>query len=202
MRARLALSVSQRSCFLREIALRDRPQQLYDASPKGTVPVLVLQDGTVIDESLAIMRWALQQHDPEGWSGDAEQTKQMLGLIAENDGDFKFHLDRYKYATRYEGVVAEEHRDQAAQFLMRLEHRMQDHDFLFGERPMLADMAIAPFVRQFSIADSDWFQQQEWQRLIAWLQAFLESRRFLSIMTKHPVWQAGQEGLRTDWPIA
>ncbi|MCP4862318.1 MAG: rhodanese-related sulfurtransferase [Planctomycetes bacterium] len=201
MRARLALSVSEQACVVREVALKNRPEELYAASSKGTVPVLVLANGEVIDESLAVMQWALQQRDPEGWLPSAGHEKEMRALIASNDGDFKFHLDRYKYATRYEGVVAEEHRDKASAFLQQLDQRLQDSAYLFGEQPSLADMAIAPFVRQFSIADSAWFQQQPWPRLIAWLEAFINSPRFASIMTKRVTWEQTHDPLIVDWRL-
>jgi UPF0176 protein len=199
MRARLALSVSGQTCVVREVALKNRPEELYAASAKGTVPVLVLANGEVIDESLAVMQWALHKRDPESWLPSTKQEQEMRGLIAQNDGDFKFHLDRYKYATRYEGVVAEEHRASASIFLNQLNQRLEHSPYLFGDQPCLADMAILPFVRQFSIADPAWFQQQPWTRLIAWLEKFLASPRFASIMTKYAVWEQAHDPLIVDW---
>ena len=143
---------------LREVVLRDKPQEMLDISPKGTVPVLQRNDGAVLDESLDIMRWALEEHDPEGWLAPALGTlSEVDELIAMNDGDFKHHLDRYKYANRYDGADPEVHRRGAEIFLSQLETRLQSQDALFGARWCLADAAIGPFVRQFANADRAWF---------------------------------------------
>lgn len=196
MRARLALAVSGQTCELREIDLKARPLELLSASPKGTVPVLVLPDGEVLDESLAIMEWTLGNHDPEGWLPTDEETWRVTrAWIAANDGDFKLHLDRYKYASRKPGGVAEEHRDQAAVWLQSLEARLVAQPCLAGAGPGLADMALAPFVRQFAFTDRDWFDQQPWPHLLAWLGDFLASARFARIMHKHAVWAPGDAPL-------
>lgn len=200
MRARLALAVSQQRVELREIELRNRPDEIYAASAKGTVPVLVLPSGEVIDESLDVMRWALAQQDPEGWL-PSQPADQALSdeLLARNDGSFKHHLDRYKYATRYEDVDEQEHRSEAAKILFDLDARLQEHDYLIDAQFRFADAALAPFVRQFSLADRAWFDAQEWPHLRAWLDRFIQSERFLAIMQKYPVWQAGQEKLDVAW---
>ena len=151
MRARLALDVSAQACEVREIVLRDKPDEMLRASAKGTVPVLVDVDGTVIDESLDIMIWALRHNDPEGWlTPERENFAAMTSLILHFDEQFKRHLDRYKYPNRFADANAEVSRGQAVVSLLLLEARLQDADYLFGSRITLADMAIVPFVRQFS----------------------------------------------------
>ena len=203
MRARLAIAASGQGCELREVVLRDKPAELLAASPKGTVPVLVLLDESgavrVIEESLDIMRWALARSDPQHWlSAQAGTLEDMLALIARCDGDFKHHLDRYKYANRYEGANAVEHREQATTFLRELEARLKASACLFGERPALADIAIAPFVRQFAIADQAWFALQPWPRLRVWLDALLRTEAFERVMRKYPRWKSGESGV--DFP--
>lgn len=190
MRARLALSVSETAVEHREILLRDKPQAMLDASPKGTVPVLVLPDGAVLEESLDIMRWALARRDPENWLAPGEA---MDALIAGCDGEFKHHLDRYKYATRH-ATDPVEHRTAAGAFLARLESRLAGTAQLFGDGMSMADAAIFPFVRQFAQTDRDWFDAQDWPGLKAWLAAHLASARFAAIMHKYPLWQASQDG--------
>ena len=196
MRARLAIATSGQACELREVVLRDKPAELIAASPKATVPVLVEPDGRVLEESLDIMRWALARSDPQQWLSPQSGTlEDMLALVACCDGDFKHHLDRYKYAGRYENATAAEHREQASIFLRDLETRLAASAHLFGDRPALADNAIAPFVRQFAIADPAWFAQQPWPRLRAWLDGLLGGEAFERIMRKYPQWKSGQTGV-------
>ncbi len=191
MRARLALAVSEQATEHREVDLRDRPAELYAASAKGTVPVLILPDGRVIDESLEIMLWTLERNDPLEWlPSSPDRRAEMMALIGENDGDFKRNLDLYKYASRTPGTDPLEHRDLATGFLMKLDGRLGDSSFLFGRTVSLADMAIAPFVRQFASADREWFDGESWTALRRWLEEFIASPLFASIMHKHPLWQA------------
>ena len=189
MRARLALQVSGLTVEHREIALKNKSAEMLRASPKGTVPVLVLADGTVLEESLDIMRWALGRSDPQGWlGGDGAYRNDAWALIAQNDGEFKFHLDRYKYPHRYglaDGVL---HRELAGGFLDLLQARLAQHGFLAGSRFGLADAAIAPFVRQFAHTDPAWFAAQSLRHLAQWLQDFEASAAFAQVMEKHPVW--------------
>ena len=192
MRARLALVASGLTVELREVELRDKPAAMLEASPKGTVPVLVNVDGSVIDESLDIMRWALGQHDPAHWLAPQTGTlDDMLALIGECDVDFKHHLDRYKYSDRYDGANALMHRAAGAEFLARLNARLSGHSQLFGQDPTLADMAIAPFVRQFAHTDMDWFSRQPWPALHEWLDAFCNSAAFARVMGKVSRWAPG-----------
>lgn len=185
MRARMALKASGLFYEHREILLRDKPPSMLAASPKGTVPVVVLPDGEVIDESLDVMRWALAQNDPENWLAPGDS---MFDLIAENDGPFKHHLDRYKYANRYEGAVSSEHRSAGLAFLKTLDDRLSGEGQLFGDAVSLADIAIFPFVRQFANTDRDWFDAQDLPQLQGWLAGHLASPRFAAIMEKHEVW--------------
>ena len=149
-RARMAIGVSGQPVGLREVVLRDKPPSLLASSPKGTLPVLVLPDGTVIDESLDIMRWALDQADPDAWLRDPHLQTEMARWVADNDGGCKHHLDRYKYASRYDGADPSAHRAQAALFLGRLDEKLGVQRWLFGDTPSYADIAIGPFIRQFA----------------------------------------------------
>jgi len=186
MRARLALASAGVTVDHREVLLRDKPTAMLAASPKGTVPVL-LTGNRVIDESLHIMHWALAQNDPEGWLDIPASADE---LIARAETDFKPHLDRYKYASRITDAEPEKDRANAACFLKKLNARLADKPYLFGQTPRLPDMAVAPFVRQFAHVDLDWFNAQPWPDLINWLTAFKASPRFSDIMVKHPVWVA------------
>lgn len=199
MRARMAVAASGQRCELREVVLRDKPAELLAASPKGTVPVLVDVDGSVIEQSLDIMLWALRRNDADGWLRPERGTlEDMLALVAECDGDFKRHLDGYKYPERQPMADATAHRAQGALFLARLEDRLQDSRCLHGARPALADIAIVPFVRQFAQVDAAWFEAQPWPRLRAWLASGLEAPVFARVMAKYPPWRTGQPGV--DFP--
>jgi glutathione S-transferase len=182
IRARLALAVSGIAVEHREVKLRDKPAEMLAASPKGTVPVLVLPDGQVIDESLDIMRWALARNDPENWLAGDDPA-----LIAANDGAFKHHLDRYKYPDRFpaDGV---DHRAAALAILHGLEARLRAHAYLSDARFGLADAAILPFVRQFAAVDRDWFAAQDLARMQMWLAAFLGSALFDQVMIVQQPW--------------
>ncbi len=196
MRVRLALLAAGVRCELREVALKQKPEALLQASPKGTVPVLVLP-GQVIEQSLDIMLWALAQHDPQQWLPlDAAVQADALQLVAQCDGDFKHHLDRYKYPNRYdlpdglEGGLA--HRAQGAAWLATLDARLADKGFVVDRQWRWADAAIAPFVRQFARTDAAWFAAQSWPALQAWLAAFEASPAFGRVMKSYKPWQLGQ----------
>ena len=184
MRARMALAISGADYEHREVVLRDKPPQMLEVSPKGTVPVLVTDDGAVLEESLDIMRWALDRDDPEGWLERADDE-----LLAANDGPFKHHLDRYKYSTRYDDVDPEEHGAEALKHLRVLDERLSASPYLCGDRRGFADIAIFPFVRQFANADRDWFDAQDLPRLGMWLQGLVNSDLFTGIMAKHDQWK-------------
>ena len=187
MRARLALASAAVQVELREILLRDKAPEFLQTSPSGTVPCLKTED-RVIDESRDIMIWALQINDPEGWLAMPDEGN---ALIDEIEGPFKTALDRYKYSTRYNDADKQAERETASGYLRDLDERLSSQDWLFGEKPTLADMAILPFVRQFAMADKAWFDAQPWPHLSRWLEAFLASERLSEVMPKYPVWQAG-----------
>ncbi len=191
MRARMALLVAGKPFRIHEIVLRDKPAAMVTASPKATVPVLVLPDGRVIDESLDIMTWALAQADPEGWLDHRDTA-----LVAANDGAFKHHLDRYKYADR-QGGESEVHRDAGLALLAVLEDRLARSGWLCGERRGLADIAIMPFVRQFAAVDRGWFAAQSLPRLQVWLAALEDSALFAAAMRRYPVGQSMVVGMDT-----
>lgn len=194
MRARLALAVSRQRCRLREVVLRNKPASLLEASSKGTIPVLVLSNGQAIEESLDIMLWALRQNDPEGWLSPPGSTlAALMELIEENDGPFKHQLDRYKYPNRFDLDSGAPARDAACAWLATFDERLSAHGgWLMGGRRSLADMAIAPFIRQFAHTDRTWFQAQPWPALQAWLAAFLDDPLFTGVMHKYAPWEPGQ----------
>lgn len=181
MRARMALRYSGVVVEIVEVSLKAKPAAMLAISPKGTVPVLDA-NGQVIDESLEIMRWALAQHDPDDWllGGDSR----IAELIEANDQGFKVHLNRYKYAERYPEQPMAVYRAEGALFLQRLDELLTDRDYLLADHLSLADVALLPFVRQFAHVDREWFAQTPYVRLQAWLQRFLESNLFTSIMKK------------------
>jgi glutathione S-transferase len=191
MRARLAIANSNITLELREVVLRDKPQQLIEISSKATVPVLLLSDNTVIDESLDIMNWALEQNDPAHWFNSLSNEQKTLSqkLIANNDGDFKYFLDRYKYADRYPEHTQQHYRQQAEIFLVLLEQQLQQNGNLICNRITLADMAILPFIRQFAFADKVWFDHSPYPYIQAWLAEFITSNLFNQIMAKYLAWK-------------
>lgn len=193
MRARMALQVSGTEYEHREILLRDKPSEMLSASAKGTVPVLVLDDDRVLDESFDIMLWALEHNDPQGWLSPGLDT--LRPVIDTITGDFKTHLDRYKYASRYNSDTTRNsvdlsHRDQACVVLEAYEQRLSNTQYLMGNAPSLADYAIFPFIRQFANVERDWWDTPQFPALHTWLEGFLGTDIFKHIMQKHPVWQA------------
>lgn len=188
MRGRMALSVSGIPYEHREILLRDKPESMLAASPKGTVPVFIKDDGGVIDESLDLATWALSCHDPLGWMNGYDPA-----LTAQNDGSFKTHLDQYKYASRYDpakkrGDVDLSHRDAACAILNDLNQRLRGRSYLSGETQSLTDIAIFPFIRQFAAVQPQWWKSSPFEDLRAWLDRHLASELFAAIMTKRPLW--------------
>ena len=195
MRARLALVHAGLACELREINLRAKPQALLEASPKGTVPVLVLQDGTVIEQSLDIMLHALHGNDPDGWLAPTQGTREeMLALIGRNDGFFKQALDRCKYPERYSAEEVNQAQTDAITWLSALDEQLADTGYLFGLNPSLADMALRPFVRQFARIDEAQWTEQPWPHLQDWLQRWIDSALFAEVMETYPGWVPGSQG--------
>ncbi|EJM00037.1 glutathione S-transferase [Pseudomonas sp. GM102] len=185
MRARMALRYSGVAVQIVEVSLKAKPAEMVALSSKGTVPVLSV-DGRVIDESLDIMRWALAQNDPQDWllKDDPQAQQRSAALIEENDQVFKVHLNRYKYAERYPDQPMAVYRAEGEVFLRKLDELLEGRDYLLADHPSLTDIALMPFVRQFAHVDREWFGQTPYVRLQAWLQRFIESDLFTSIMKK------------------
>ena len=192
MRARLGILFSGLQVELREVTLKNKPAQMLAISPKGTVPVLRLADGVVIEESRDIMVWALEQQDPQGLL-DATILDQANALIEKNDNEFKLWLDRYKYADRHVEMTQTEYRQRGEAFLQVLEALLERNPYLLGGDPSIADIGVMPFVRQFAHVDRDVFSQLPYPNLQRWLQHWLEHPLFLQTMIKLPVWQEGDD---------
>ncbi|MDO6825598.1 glutathione S-transferase [Marinobacter sp. 1_MG-2023] len=192
MRARLGLLFAGLQVELREITLKNKPAQMLAVSPKGTVPVLQCCDGAVIEESREIMVWALEQQDPQGLL-DAQVLQQANALIEQNDSEFKYWLDRYKYADRHLEMSQTEYRQRGEAFLQVLETLLTNNRFLLGPDATIADIGIMPFVRQFAHVDRDVFYGLPYPNLQLWLQHWLEHPLFLQTMTKFQPWQEGDD---------
>lgn len=189
MRARLALRYAGIQLELREVVLKDKPQHMLEISPKGEVPVLLFEDGKVLDESLDIIIWSLGQNDPDDWQlKNKDLLEAMLELIAINDNEFKQHLDHYKYAVRFPEHSEQYYREQGEAFLTQLETRLEQSPYLFADRASLADISIFPFVRQFAFVNKSWFDNSQYINLQQWLENWLESPLFLSVMNKYKQW--------------
>lgn len=192
MRARLGILFAELQVELREITLKNKPPQMLAISPKGTVPVLQLLDGTVIEESREIMIWALAQRDSQGLL-NAETLLEANALIDKNDNEFKYWLDRYKYADRHLGISQTEYRQQGEVFLQLLEELLTKNSYLLGESITIADIGIMPFVRQFAHVDRDIFYSLPYPNLQRWLQDWLQHPLFLQAMTKFQPWQENDD---------
>jgi len=196
MRGRMALKIAGLEYEHREVLLRDKPDAMLKASPKGTVPVFIGDGGKVIDESLDLMRFALSHRDPLAWLDC--NLDDANDIITENDGPFKKHLDRYKYASRYDetakrGDTDKTERELAEKTIVKYEDRLKNAQFLLGEQQSIADIAIFPFIRQFANADKNWWENAPYPGVRDWLDHHINSDLFLSIMTKHSFWQAEQK---------
>ena len=194
MRARMAIHASGQKCELREVLLRDKPPSMIEYSLKGTVPVLILQDGNVIDESLDVIDWALNLNDPDNWqrSKDNEKTKELIKI---NDGEFKHHLDRYKYSKRYDNEDPEFHRKKCLKFIELINNELNNSEYIFDDNISYADIVLLPFIRQFRIADIEWFDSLPYDNLKKWLSSFLDSSLLHSIMKKYDLWKEGDKSI-------
>lgn len=191
MRARLAIAYSGAKLELREIVLREKPEEMLAISPKGTVPVLQLPSGEVIDESIDIMRWALAQHDPNDWYSEP-YIPAIESLITQNDESFKPWLDRYKYADRYPEQPETFYRNQCEAWFKTLESLLEaNKGYLVTDQITLADMALVPFIRQCAHVDLTWFESTPYPHLQRWLTDFKASELFVHIMRKYPLWALG-----------
>ncbi len=186
IRTRLSLALSEIKYEAREVVLKDKPKEMLCISPKGTVPVLQLEGGIVIDESRDIMLWAFESAEVSHYLPSQEMTT----LVDQNDHEFKYWLDRYKYADRYPDNSELFYRQQAEEFIHILDELLSHQTFLFGEQPSYADIAIFPFVRQFAHVDKQWFFKTHYHHVIRWLEHWLEHQLFLAEMKKYPQWQS------------
>ena len=193
MRARMAIAESGVQVSLREVLLKDKPPELLSASSKATVPVLVLTDGGVIEESLDVMQWALKIHDPQHWLKSADFDSDWIQAC---DGEFKHWLDHYKYADRYPEHPATFYREKAEAFLASVEAALSASAWLTGDAPRLVDVAVFPFIRQFAGVDPAWWQAAPYPYTQLWLDGWLNSVLFSTIMAKYPRWESGQPGQR------
>ena len=194
MRSRLAVKYSQINVELREVDLSNIPDALAEISTDKTVPVILQPNGEVIEESWDIAKWAVNQNDPDNWLGDDggfETDAEMLVEI--NDFSFKTDLDHYKYADRHPQYTMEHYRSEGEEFLAELEERLLETTFLSSNRVTITDIAIFPFIRQFAHVDKDWFESAPYPKLQIWLNYFLTSELFTSVMIKCPVWKEGDE---------
>lgn len=178
---------------LREVVLKDKPTAMLAASSKGTVPVLIETNGRVIDESLDVMAWALDQQDSDHWlKGEGLQDP----LIDSCDNTFKHWLDRYKYAVRFPEQSEQWYREQGERFLDQLEQLLTDHRYLRGDSPSAVDIAVMPFVRQFAAVDTNWWSGRPYPQVATWLDRLLESDLFKGVMKKYPQWHVGDPAVR------
>ena len=192
MRARLGLLFADLPVELREITLKNKPAKMLAISPKGTVPVLQLADGVVIEESRDIMEWALEQQDPQELL-NPKTLHQGNTLIEQNDQEFKHWLDRYKYADRHLEMTQTEYRQKGEAFLQILEALLTKNTYLLGDSVTIADIGIMPFVRQFAHVDRDVFYSLPYPKLQIWLKNWLAHPLFIQAMTKFQPWQDGDE---------
>lgn len=191
MRARMAIIQNKIRVELREILLKDKPSEMLALSPKGTVPILLLPEGQVIDESIDIMEWSFIQSNPD-WKTEYIHSKELIDL---NDNQFKFHLDRYKYSSRFNNDEKFNHRNSCVKILKEFQLHLENK-WIGGEEPNFVDMSILPFIRQFRIADTKWFDNNEnIINIKFWLFNFLDWEIFNSSMQKYELWRSGERGI-------
>lgn len=190
MRARMAIYASGQQVHLRDLVLSDKPAEMLQVSPKGTVPVLVTPDNSVIDESLAVMLWAFAQSDPQNYlnSSQPNALAEMLTVINLFDNEFKGHLEKYRCSKRYHEPSLAEDRMQCERYLADLEVRLNKHLYLMSDEPSLVDLALVPFIRQFGRVERQWYLQAPYPKLRLWLNGYLQSRMFSKVMTQYPMW--------------
>lgn len=190
MRARLVLLACQITCELREVILRDKPQEMIDISPKATVPVLLLPTDQIIEESQDIINWAIEQNDPNDWKNYLSDANQLIEI---NDHQFKVHLDKYKYSIRNPELSKEKHRENGDFFLDLLNERLKKSKFLSSDNQTVSDLAIFPFIRQFAFVDKDYFDGLPFKALQDWLEWHLNCPLFKKIMNKYDRWTLGDK---------
>ncbi|MEZ9527197.1 glutathione S-transferase [Enterovibrio norvegicus] len=204
MRARLGILHARQVVELRDIDMNNKPQEMLSISPKGTVPVLQCLDGTVIEESIDVMVWALSLSDPNNllYSHDDRQLPLMLHLIQSSDSHFVHALQKYRAASRYHDDNAIEWRDRCCEWLGNIENRLTQHAYIMGDTPSLVDFAILPFIRQFSRVDKKWYAQSPLPHLRAWLINHYNDPLFSKAMVSHQKWKEGDEGVLFGFNLA
>lgn len=202
MRARMAIYKAQISVELRDLVLSNKPVEMLNASPKGTVPVVVLSTGSVIEESLDVMLWALTENDPHNLLRDTEPLNNTISLVNKSDivelvtkydQQFKPCLEAYKCAKRYHESNLIECREACEIYIQELEQGLAKHRFILDNQESMADIALLPFIRQFAKVERSWYLSSRYVNVRRWLNAYLQSAVFNKVMTKYPLWQAGQE---------
>jgi glutathione S-transferase len=190
MRARLAIYASGQQVQLRDLVLSNKPAEMLNLSPKGTVPVLVTASNQVIDDSLSIMLWAFSQTDPDDYLNKTvpNALADMLAVIAIFDNEFKGHLEKYRCSKRYHEPSLMEDRQQCERYLADLESRLCLHLYLMSDTPSLTDLALMPFIRQFARVERQWYLQSPYPKLRQWLNHYLQSRMFSKVMVQYPMW--------------
>ena len=180
LRARLALLYSQQPVLVKEIDINNKPKIMTALENKQAYVVLQLSDASVVNESLEIMIWALEQSDPDGWL--TPNLTEMLNLIDENDFNFKPNSD--KYSECVEQSTGTYYRDKTEDFLFQLENKLLASPYLFGEKISLADIAIFPFVQEFAAIDPTYFEHGSYPLLQKWLDDFTALPLFHAVMEK------------------
>ena len=195
MRARMALKLADITCEIREVSLSNKPNHMLKISPKGTVPVLILKD-KIIDESIDIINWVISKTDIFKENLDQNKLELSDEMICIFDDKFKYHLDRYKYSNRYKDADLEFHRSECKKLLVSLEHLISNNVWFFGDKLNKLDISILPFIRQFKIADIDWFDsQKDIPKVKGVLDNFLESKLFIEIMHNYKIWEEGSDSV-------
>ena len=195
IRARMALKLADITCEIREVSLSNKPNHMLKISPKGTVPVLILKD-KIIDESIDIINWVISKTDIFKENLDQNKLELSDEMICIFDDKFKYHLDRYKYSNRYKDADLEFHRSECKKLLVSLEHLISNNVWFFGDKLNKLDISILPFIRQFKIADIDWFDsQKDIPKVKGVLDNFLESKLFIEIMHNYKIWEEGSDSV-------
>jgi glutathione S-transferase len=201
MRARMGILMARQEVLLRAVVTKDKPREMLAISPKGTVPILIFEDGTVIDESLDIMIWALKKNDPEDllYKAQPELFSQIMSLIDTGDTEFRKDLSLYKHGSRYHQPEENELRSKCELFIKQLESRLEVNSFLFGNKLSIADLAVLPNVRQFINVDRKWFRQTDYPHLKKWLETLLQSLLFTKAMRKYELWNESNKEFVFSW---
>jgi glutathione S-transferase len=197
MRARLAILLADQKVLLRDIVIKNIPAEMLAASPKATVPLLILDDGLVIDESLQIMLWALTINDPNNLLCTKQENAlaTMLHIINRNDDEFVYSLEKYKLTARHHDISEICHRQQCELFIETLEHALSKHEYIMSNMPCLVDYAILPFIRQFARVDRKWYLQAPYPNLRRWLEKHFQNPLFSKTMKKYPQWVENRNDL-------